>query len=550
MKTLLTWTLCLACAGTACTFDGTLPTDAGDAYDAEVSDTPDLDIGGDVPSTDATDATDATAQCATHDDCRDALCALGRCEAGTCVLEAQTDGSPCEDGVCEDGVCASIAICGDGRLHADEACDDGNLFRWDGCSPECEIERAGECDTDLDCDVGDPCSEHLCDDVGRCVQTEARDGGELCLVNGECWDGHCFPVTCGDGRVEGTEACDGQPGCTDFCQWECEVDGDCDDGDPCAGHVCDNHACVIAEAEPIGAFCGVDLACDGEHCVTAICGNGVLEPGEVCDGEPGCTDECDWECVVDADCGADVCAPEICVSHQCVPTTAPDCDDRSACTVDACVPGIGCVNELVDGDGDGHAPAELGACGTDCDDRDALTFSGADEVCDELDNDCDGAADETAPGATPWYVDCDGDGAAPNTYRSTIACEEPSVPPAPSAPLVPAGCLGWTDNPPEELASDCWDTDPAIGPHAGYATERNSRGSWDYNCNGQVDARYTETGVSVWDRCEPRGLSCDGVQGWSDAVVPNCGQSAEFVICAPSGGHCTRSRVTRTQACR
>jgi hypothetical protein len=62
----------------------------------------------------------------------------------------------------------------------------------------------------------------------------------------------------------------------------------------------------------------------------------------------------------------------------------------------------GDVDEATDADGDGYAEAD------DCDDLDADTHPGATEVCDELDNNCDGAVDEGV--TTTFYGDQDGDG--------------------------------------------------------------------------------------------------------------------------------------------
>ena len=57
---------------------------------------------------------------------------------------------------------------------------------------------------------------------------------------------------------------------------------------------------------------------------------------------------------------------------------------------------------LVDEDSDGFDASE------DCDDADASIHPGAEESCNELDDDCDGEIDEGL--TTTWHPDADGDG--------------------------------------------------------------------------------------------------------------------------------------------
>ena len=46
----------------------------------------------------------------------------------------------------------------------------------------------------------------------------------------------------------------------------------------------------------------------------------------------------------------------------------------------------------------------------DCDDDDDDNHLGAEEVCDEEDNNCNGEVDENAIDAITYYIDSDGDG--------------------------------------------------------------------------------------------------------------------------------------------
>ncbi|MCB9760225.1 MAG: putative metal-binding motif-containing protein [Alphaproteobacteria bacterium] len=89
----------------------------------------------------------------------------------------------------------------------------------------------------------------------------------------------------------------------------------------------------------------------------------------------------------------------------------------------------------VDGDRYGDADYPTEACATptgyadtsdDCDDADAAVNPGATEVCDSVDNDCDGFIDEDdAADASTWYADSDADGYG-DAAVTTRACEAPS----------------------------------------------------------------------------------------------------------------------------
>src|SRR5688500_11238322 len=78
--------------------------------------------------------------------------------------------------------------------------------------------------------------------------------------------------------------------------------------------------------------------------------------------------------------------------------TTPEGPDTASGTTDRTDPNDGSGSGS--GSGSGGPPTLQDADGdtfqsdVDCDDSDAAIFPGANEVCDEVDNDCDGTADE------------------------------------------------------------------------------------------------------------------------------------------------------------
>jgi len=75
----------------------------------------------------------------------------------------------------------------------------------------------------------------------------------------------------------------------------------------------------------------------------------------------------------------------------------------------------------VDFDGDGWPACE------DCDDSDAGRFPEADETCDGVDDDCDGAVDESAVDAIELWADADGDGHGDAAARVLACAAEPGA---------------------------------------------------------------------------------------------------------------------------
>jgi MYXO-CTERM domain-containing protein len=129
-------------------------------------------------------------------------------------------------------------------------------------------------------------------------------------------------------------------------------------------------------------------------------------------------------------------------------------------TGSSCAPTVEC-----DADGDGYDSTSSACGGTDCDDTDADISPGASEVCNSIDDDCDGTVDDGV--GLPYYRDSDGDGYGDRTV-STISCSAPT---------------GYVYN-----DSDCDDKDKNDYPGA---AETVANGD-DEDCDG-VDACYLDS---------------------------------------------------------
>jgi len=115
-------------------------------------------------------------------------------------------------------------------------------------------------------------------------------------------------------------------------------------------------------------------------------------------------------------------APETCNEKDDDCDGATDEDVRIPCYVDN------------DKDGYGWNPSVYLACaplpgdvtvGNDCEDNSFISHPNAKEICDDLDNNCDGITDEsTATGAVMWYADLDEDDFG-NTAVTKISCKKP-----------------------------------------------------------------------------------------------------------------------------
>jgi RHS repeat-associated protein len=157
-----------------------------------------------------------------------------------------------------------------------------------------------------------------------------------------------------------------------------------------------------------------------------------------------------------------------------------------------------------DDDGDGYSENA-----GDCNDTDPSIYPGAAEICDGIDNNCDGANDEGV--TATFYLDSDTDGygiatetveacTAPSGYAAQANdCNDSDATINPSASEI---CNGVDDNCDASIdegfdvdgdgytscGGDCNDLDAAISPSASEICD-----GVDNNCNSQVDEGVTST---------------------------------------------------------
>ncbi len=301
-----------------------------------------------------------------------------------------------------------------GFVATNDDCDDLDADSYPGAAESCD-----ESDNDCDGDVDEGVESTWYADADGDGYGDATTTTDACTAPpGYTWNGDDCDDTAPAAHPGGLEVCDGadndcdgdtdEDNALDALTWYADSDGD--------GYG-DTATTTAACQQPSGHVPG-DSDCD--DAVAAV--------------NPGATEVCDN---VDNNCDGSV-----------------DEGVQSTWYADA------------DGDGYGDTASSTEACqqptghvsgDSDCDDAVAAVNPGATEVCDNVDNNCDGSVDEGVQ--STWYADADGDGYG-DAASTTAACNQPT------------GFL--SDN------TDCDDTDGTVNPSA---TELCGDGL-DNNCDG------------------------------------------------------------------
>ncbi len=246
----------------------------------------------------------------------------------------------------------------------------------------------GESGLDTDCDDGDAAIHP--------GATETPDDGIDQDCNGSDTVS-CFQDGDGDGYGGTTIILAADGDCSD--PGESGLDTDCDDGDaaihPGAAETPDD---------------GIDQDCNGSDTVSCFQdgdGDGYGGTTIILAADGDCSDP--GESGLDTDCDDGDAAIHPGAAETPDDGIDQDCNgsDTVSCFQDGDGDGYGGTTIILAADGDCSDPGESGL-DTDCDDGDAAIHPGANEVCNEIDDNCDGRTDEGV--TSVYYQDADGDG--------------------------------------------------------------------------------------------------------------------------------------------
>ena len=474
--------------------------------------------------------------------------------------DADADGYSTCDGDCDDqdALLSPQDSDGDGVTLCGGDCDDasssnfpGNAEVCDGSDNDCDGEASpGEADIDLD---GYAICQGDCDDLDPAltpgVDSDA-DGYSACE---DCDDGNPdqFP-----GHVE---VCDGLDNDCDGTIGAGEVDIDLDGYSLCEGD-CDDLSVLLTPADLDGdgySLCDLTPDCDDA--------DSLLTPADAdFDGFSSCTGDCDDASPVaypgalelcdglDNDCDGTVPADESDGDGDLFAVCAGDCDDLNTLLTPADLDGDGystCSDDCddadalltpADSDSDGFS-----TCTGDCDESEPGVYPAAVELCDGLDNDCDGTVPtDESDGDGDGYALCDDcddtdaslfglDDDSDGFTLCTGDCNESN----------PAIYPGAVDNPNDMVDQNCDGVDGSDLDGDGYAGDILATSPvWDCNdwnatlnlddadgdgwdtCSGDCDdsdpaMNLDDTDGDGWDTCS---VDCDDgnpaiFPGWSSA---------------------------------
>jgi hypothetical protein len=337
-------------------------------------------------------------------------------------------------------------------------CDDGdpntvNDIVRPGCS--CLGFQPGEC----------PPGE-IADCNGNCAPAEWVGDG-FCDDGSFEWNGNLISFNCPEFGNDGGDC--GQPCTTEVCDG---VDNDCDGqvDEGCGNCDAADRAWILANQATIDAIISASFnSCVGSSDQLACFTDALVQGTPLPEG-----------------CAACVAQRYVCILSNCVTQCiggfgTASCQD---CVNASCNAAYFACAGFTDNDGDGFVVEQ------DCDDSNPNSYPGAAEICDTIDNDCDGLIDETP---TIYFVDNDNDGYGDDNNTVEAGCDTPNG----------ASAVG----------GDCDDNDPDIFPGAPELCN-----GIDDDCDGEVDdfagtAYYADADGDGYGDISSEQYSCTPIPG-------------------------------------